>query len=172
MIPHLRRRWCCQYLKKLSFLQCISVFEFRPAMKNHELQTYSFFNVYIHFKVHIFLTTTTILSLLYLTLLNSQLFPLQSHCGCTSKSKETKPRLFKANDNAIQEFSRSINSQQRPSPVSLPTMFKPRLASPCLLGFCNWLYECQYQEKQTLTTCCKQHALMAYGHFFAFSFLY
>lgn len=122
--------------REIIFLQCISVLVFRPTMKNHQLQTYSFLNACIHFKVHIFLTTTTMLSPQCLTLLNSQLFPLQSHCGCTPQYKETKPRLHKANDNAMfkaQEFSRSINSQQRPSAVSLPTMLKPRLASPCLL---------------------------------------
>lgn len=112
-----------------------------------------------------------------LTILNSQLFPLQSHRGSTTQYKETKSRLHKANNNAMlkaQEFSRSMNSQQRPSPVSLPTMLKPRLASPFLLGLCIWLQKCRYQEKHTLTTHYKQHALMAYGlvHFFAFSFLY
>lgn len=71
-----------------------------------------------------------------------------------------------------QEFSRSINSQHRPSPVSLP-MLKPRLASPCLLRLCIWLQKCQYQEKHTLTMCYKQHALMACGllEFFAFFLL-
>lgn len=103
------------------------------------------------------------------------LSPLQSHRGCTPQSKETKSRLHKANDNAVlkaQEFSRSINSQERPSPVILPKMLKPRLASTCLLGLCIWLKKCQYQEKDTLTTCYKQHALVAYGllHCFAFPF--
>lgn len=128
--------------REIIFFQCISVLVFRPTMKNHQLQTYSFLNVCIHFKVHIFLTTTTMLSLHYLTLLNSQLFPPQSHCGCTPQSKETKSRLHKANENAMfkaQAFSRSINSQQIPPAVSLPTMLKPRLASPCFLGLCIWL---------------------------------
>lgn len=128
--------------REIIFSQCISVLVFRPTMKNHELQMYSFLNAYIHFKVHICLTTTTMLSLHYLTLLNSQLFPVQSHCGCTLQYKETKSRLHKANDNAMlkaQEFNRSINSQQGPPPVSLPTMLKPRLASRCLLRLCIWL---------------------------------
>lgn len=96
--------------REIIFLQCTNVLVFRPIMKNHELQTYSFLNVYIHFKVRIFLTTTTMLSLHYLTLLNSQLFPLQSHCGCTPQYKETKSRLHKANDNAMPKLRNSVEA--------------------------------------------------------------
>lgn len=77
-------------LKEITVVQCISVLTFRPTMKNHELQMYSFLTVYVRFKVHIFPTTTTMLSLHYLTHLNSHFFPLQSHHGCMPLSKETK----------------------------------------------------------------------------------
>lgn len=77
-------------LKEITVVQCISVPTFRPTMKNHELQMYSFLTVYVRFKVHIFLTTTTMLSPHYLTPLNSLFFPLQTHRGCTPQSKEMK----------------------------------------------------------------------------------
>lgn len=122
-------------LKEITVVQCISVPTFRPTMKNHELQMYSFLTVYVRFKVHIFLTTTTMLSPHYLTPLNSLFFPLQTHRGCTPQSKEMKSWLHGANDNIMlkaQNFSRSVNSQQNPLQVGLPTMLKPWLASICL----------------------------------------